>query len=315
MTGQAFTAGGRYGRNDQTPEVLIKRLFRRISEVSTLPAVAIQIMEVANDSSTGAEDLHEAVQFDAALAMRIMRTVNSSYYSLQNKVGDLKLAITLLGFKEIRNLAMTAYIAQLFKKDSAHGAYTREGLWNHLIGVGSVARLIAETSRRVPPREAYLAGLLHDLGIILLDQYLNKPFIQIIDSLGEDPNGNPDANPEEEMPICALEREVLGFDHAELGEFVASQWNLPEHLVATIRYHHCPLEYLGEHQQMVYVVALANFLCNTKNLTARGVGSKQVPPPEVFHGLGLDKTAVTAIWEQLDETLKSADIMGMLRNG
>jgi len=276
-----------------------------------LPAVAIQIMEVANDSSTGAEDLYEAVQFDAALAMRIMRTVNSSYYSLQNKVGDLKLAITLLGFKEIRNLAMTAYIAQLFKKDAGHGSYTRVGLWNHLIGVGSVARLIAETSRHVSPREAYLAGLLHDLGIILLDQYLHKPFAQIIDSL----DGVPEGDPEGEIPICDLEREILGFDHAELGEFVASQWNLPEHLVATIRYHHCPLEYVGEHQQMVYVVALANFLCNTKGLTARGVGSKQVPPPEVFHGLGLDKPAVTAIWGQLDETLKAADIMAMVRTG
>ena len=273
-----------------------------------MPAVAIQIMEVANDSSTGAEDLHEAVQIDAALAMRIMRTVNSSYYSLQNKVGDLKLAITLLGFKEIRNLAMTAYISQLFKKDSGHGSYTREGLWNHLIGVGTVARLIAETSRRVPPREAYLAGLLHDLGIILLDQYLHKPFAEIIDRLDEDVDG-------EQVAVCELEREILGFDHAELGEFVATQWNLPDHLTATIRYHHCPLQYVGEHQQMVYAVALANFLCNTKDLSARGVGCKQVPPPEVFHGLGLDKVAVTAIWEQLDETLKAADIMAMVRTG
>ena len=99
--------------------------------------------------------------------MRIMRTVNSSYYSLQNKVADLKLAITLLGFKEIRNLAMTAYVSQLFRADAGHGAYSREHLWNHFIGVGSVARLIAETTRTVPPREAYLAGLLHDLGIIL----------------------------------------------------------------------------------------------------------------------------------------------------
>ena len=303
MTRRTFSPGGMYGQNDPSPEALIERLFRRIGEVSTLPAVAIQIMEVANDSSTGAEDLHEAVQFDAALAMRIMRTVNSSYYSLQNKVGDLKLAITLLGFKEIRNLAMTAYIAQLFKKDSGHGSYTREGLWNHLIGVGTVARLIAETSRCVAPREAYLAGLLHDLGIILLDQYLHKPFAQIIDTL------------DEETPVCALEREILGFDHAELGQFVGSQWSLPEHLTTPIRYHHDPLQYVGEHQQMVYTVALANFFCDSKGLSARGVANKQVPPAEVFYGVGLDKPQVTAIWEKLDQALKAADIMAMVRAG
>lgn len=291
------------GPKDQSPEALVERLFKRISEVSSLPAVAIQIMEVANDSTTGAEDLLQAVQIDAALAMRIMRTVNSSYYALQNKVADLKLAITLLGFKEIRNLAMTAYIAQLFRKDAGYGTYTREGLWNHLIGVGTVARLIAETSRRVPPREAYLAGLLHDLGLILIDQYLHKPFCQVVDRLSE------------ELPAYEIEREVLGFDHAALGEFVAVKWHLPEHLNTTIRYHHAPLEYAGPHREMVYAVALANFFCNVKGLTSLGVCDKQVPPGEAFTGLGLDKARVASIWEQLDEVLTAADIMTLVGPG
>ena len=191
-------------------EVLVKRLFARIGEVSSLPMVAVRIIEVAGDSTAGAEDLHRAIQFDAALAVRVMRTVNSSYYSLSNRVADLKLAIALLGFKEIRNLAITAYVAQLFKRAAGHGTYTREGLWNHLIGVGTVARLIAQTCRKVPPQEAYLAGLLHDLGLILTDPYLHKPFCKVVDALNE------------ETPICEVEREILGFDHAQLGEFVAT---------------------------------------------------------------------------------------------
>jgi len=292
-----FRAAG--GPRRQPPEVLVKRLFARIGEVSSLPAVAIRIIEVANASSTAALDLLEAVQFDAALAMRIMRTVNSSYYSLQNKVADLKLAITLLGFKEIRNLAMTAYVAQLFKKGAGHGKYTREGLWNHLIGVGAVARLIARTCGKVPPREAYLAGLLHDVGLILIDQYLHKPFCKVIDSLTA------------ETPICELEQEVLGFDHGELGEFVTSQWNLPEHLTKTIRYHHAPLEYDGPHREMVYVVSLADVFCHVKGVAALGMANRQMPPTEIFTGLGLDKPQVAAIWEQLDETLAAANIMAL----
>ena len=287
----------------QSPEVLVERLFRRISEVSSLPAVAMQIIEVANDSDTGAEDLLEAVQFDAALATRIMRTVNSSYYSLQNKVADLELAITLLGFKEIRNLAMTAYIAQLFKKGAGHGTYTREGLWNHLISVGTVARVIAGASRKVPPREAYLAGLLHDLGLILIDQYLHKPFCQVIDALSED------------TPNWLAEQKVLGFDHAALGYFVAEKWNLPEHLTASIRYHHTPLQYDGPHREMVCVVTLANFFCNVKGLTSLGVADKEVPDAEVFGQLGLDKPQVAQIWEQLDQVLESANIMSLVRTG
>ncbi|MBN2474508.1 MAG: HDOD domain-containing protein [Pirellulales bacterium] len=301
MAGQAASSMGSHA--NQPAAALIERLFRRISEVSSLPAVAMRIIEVANNPTTGADDLLDAVRFDAALATRIMRTVNSSYYALQNKVADLKLAITLLGFKEIRNLAMTAYVAQLFRKGSGYGSYSREGLWNHLIGVGGASQLIAQVSGKSPPAEAYLAGLVHDLGKILIDQYLHKPFCQIIDRL------------DGQTSICDLERETLGFDHTELGEFVAVQWHLPEHLTSCIRYHHAPLDYEGPDQEMVCTVALANFFCNAKGLTSLGVANKQVPPGRVFGVLGLDKPRIGSIWEQLDETLKVADIMAMARVG
>lgn len=284
------------------PEVLVQQLFSRIGEISSLPTVAVRIIEVANDPTTGADDLLQAVQYDTALAMRIIRTVNSSYYALQNKVGDLKLAITLLGFKEIRNLAMTAYIAQLFKKDGGYGKYTREGLWNHMIGVASVAGLVAERVGGVPPREAYLAGLLHDLGLILIDQYLHKPFCRVIDRLTED------------CDISELEHEIFGFDHCELGEFVAAKWNLPEHLVKTIRYHHHPLEYDGEHRNLVNVVALANFFCHLKGYSSLGVPNKLMPPIELFAALRMNDSMVAAIWNDLDDVLQSANIMAMMNN-
>lgn len=261
----------------------------------------MRIIQVANDSSTGAADLLEAVQYDAAMATRIMRTVNSSFYSMQNKVADLKLAITLLGFKEIRNLAMTAYVAQLFKKGEGHGTYTREGLWNHMIGVGIVARLIAEVSRKAAPREAYLAGLLHDLGFILVDQYLNKPFHQLIDALTE-----------ERSPI-EVEHEILGFDHADLGAYVGKQWRLPDHLVATIRFHHDPMAYAGDHWAMVYTVALADFFCNAKGVSPLGVRNTVMPPSQVFSALGLQKSQVNQIWEDLDKALESADVMALIQ--
>lgn len=287
-------------RSEAPPEELVKRLFARISEVSTLPAVAMRIIQVANDSSTGSADLLEAVQYDAAMAARIMRTVNSSYYSMQNKVGDLKLAITLLGFKEIRNLAMTAYVAQLFKKNKGYGTYTREGLWNHMIGVGIVARLVAEVSNKAAPREAYLAGLLHDLGFILIDQYLNQPFHQLIDSLTEERN------------LVETEDEILGFDHAALGAYVGAQWRLPEHLVATIGFHHDPLAYAGDHWAMVHTVALADFFCNAKNVSALGVRDTTMPSSEVFSALGLQKSQVSRIWEDLDNALEAADVMALI---
>ncbi len=287
-------------RAEQSTEVLVDRLFARISEVSSIPDVALGIIRLANDPASEAEDLLQAIQQDAALALRIMRTVNSSFYGLPRQVADLKRAITLLGFKEIRNLVLSAYVADLFRARGGHGTYTRRGLWNHLVGVGAVARLIARACAQVPPQEAYLAGLLHDVGLILLDQYLHRPFCQVVDALRGD------------RPICEVEREILGFDHAVLGEYVAARWQLPEPLTTAIRYHHEADRYDGPQAAIVHVVALANTLSHRKGRTSLGVRDADLPSPQTFAALELREQEVAEIWERVDEVLQAADAMAGL---
>lgn len=282
-------------------ETLIGSLFERIGEVSSLPDVALRIIALAEDPTTGSEDLLAAVRSDPALAMRLMRSVNSSYYALTEKVADLKQAITLLGFNEVRNLAFTAYVAQLFKAGTGYGQYSRRGLWNHMVAAGMVARLMARICGNVAPQEAYLAGLLHDLGLILIDQYVHNPFRRVIDAL------------DDETPICEVERRLLGFDHAMLGEFVAAKWNLPEHLCAAIGYHHAPERYDGPHRPIVCVTALANFFCHLKGLSSLGVAETRTPSTELFAELGLRKPQVELILEELDEVLAAADTMAIVQ--
>ncbi len=286
---------------NRLPAALIQRLFTRISEVSSLPQVALQIMELAADPETGANELLEAVRSDPALAMRLMRTVNSSYYALVEKVSNLKQAITLLGVKEVRNLALTAYVAQMFRETTGYGPYDRRGLWDHMVGSGMIARLIARTCRKVPPEEAYLAGLLHDLGLILIDQYVHRPFCRVIDLLGED------------TPICEIEEQVLGFDHAQLGEFVAARWDLPSHLTTAIAFHHAPERYDGPHRAMVCVVALADFLCHLKGAPPLGVGATRIPHAQLFAELGMRSEQVEALLAQLDEVLAAAGAMALVQ--
>ena len=285
----------------QSNEALLERLFTRIGEVSSLPAVALRIIELANDPRTGAEDLLEVVRSDPALAMRLMRTVNSSYYAMDDKVADLKQAITLLGFNEVRNLALTAYVAQKFKDTTGHGQYSRRGLWNHMVGTGMVARLLAKTCGSAPPQEAYLAGLLHDVGLILIDQYLHDPFCRVINALTA------------ETPAREIEKRILGFNHAALGEFVATRWNLPEHVTAAIGGHHTPQTCDPQYRGIVYTVALADFFCHLKNLTSLGVRYAHVPPMALFNELGLHKQQVWLILEQLEDVLSAADVMAFVQ--
>ena len=285
---------------DDASRQLVERLFTRISEVSTLPQLAVQIIALVDDPTTDAEDVLEAVRTDPALAMRLMRTVNSSYYGVEQQIADLRQAITLLGFKEVRNLTLTSYVAALFRESDGYGPYSRRGLWDHLVGAGLVAREVARTCGRVPPEEAYLAGLLHDVGHLLIDQYIHQRFCEIVDALDED------------TPVCRLQRQRLGFDHAMLGKFVADRWNLPPHLTAAIGHHHEPDVYTGEYRDMVLIVAIANFFCHLKKLPSLGVAHNPILSSQHFVDLGLDKSQVGSLLDRLDDMLHSAGELALV---
>src|SRR5262245_37069549 len=114
-------------------ETLVDKVARRIDGISTLPHVALRVMEVASDERTGAAELKAVLEGDPALSARVLRSVNSSAYALRTKVTNLQLAIAYLGLKQIRNLAVTASVSDIFKKDEQIGSYSRGGLWRHLV--------------------------------------------------------------------------------------------------------------------------------------------------------------------------------------
>lgn len=297
MNAQACETRASSSRRDPARAEVIDRVFRKIGEVSSLPTRACEIMKQAENSKADAEDLIEIIRSDPAIAMRIMRTVNSSYHGVREPVADLKQAVLLLGFQEIRNIAMSAYVAPLFRETAGYRSYTRVGLWNHMVATAMVAQEVASISGRVNPQEAYLAGLLHDIGLVMIDQYLHKPFRRVIDGLSAD------------APVYEVERDTIGFDHAELGEYVAVQWQLPKHLTDAIGHHHHPGDYDGPNGNMVHTVTLSDWLCDYRQLPALGISTAHPPPAELFIELGLDRNESAALIGQLDSALTRAHAM------
>ncbi|HUY90667.1 MAG TPA: HDOD domain-containing protein [Pirellulales bacterium] len=280
-------------RTDEQRQAL-DRLFARIGEVSSLPAAAVRIVNIANDESRGAKDLISAVETDPSLAVRVLRTVNSTFYSIRNRVGDLKTAVSLLGMKEVRNLALTVHVSRMFAAPGDYRTYRREGLWRHLVAVASTSRLIAEVSETVPRDDAYVAGLLHDVGLILLDQHLRRQFKSILDGLERYPS------------TIAAERAVLPFDHCELGASVARRWNLSASIAAAAGYHHAPSRYDGPHRNMVSLVCLANYLCTRSEVSSLGVHNVAPPGDDVYRELGIHADRMAQIAARLNETLEAA---------
>lgn len=241
----------------------LDQVVRRIRDISTLPHVALRVMKVANDPNSGASDMKEAMESDPALTARVLRYVNSSAIGVRQRITNLQYAIAYLGVKQVRNLAMTAAVSDLFKEDGGCGAYERKGLWQHLISVAICSRLLALRLSMTDFEDVALAGLLHDIGIILEDQYVHRQFREMMAAASED------------RPLVELERDHLGFDHTRLGERIARNWGFPEAVRAAIQHHHRAEAHTGDCLQTVRCVEVANLICTLKGHSA--IGLKCVP--------------------------------------
>jgi HD-like signal output (HDOD) protein len=279
---------------DNVRRIALEKLFGKISEVASFPATAQKILELTNQPEVDGDQVRETIQTDPALVANLLRRVNSGFYALPNKVADVKTAVSLLGFKEIRNLAMTVFLSRFSEKPSDHGTYKRQNLWNHCVAVGTAARFISKLTKRAVPEEAYVAGLLHDFGYILCDQFLHPHFCKVIDGLNEQTATTP------------VENSILTFDHAMLGGFVAQKWNFPESAADAIMFHHKPQEYSGPHAETLHVVVLANYLCSQAGYLSLGVNNVAAPGSELLTALKLDEATLTSLSGELQSTLQSA---------
>jgi putative nucleotidyltransferase with HDIG domain len=264
----------------------------RISEVSTLPHIAVQVMKVAGDPNSGVREIKGILEVDAALSARVLRCVNSSAYGMRTKITNLQQAITHLGVKQICNLAMTASVSNLFRQDTSIGTYSRKQLWRHLVAVGLCARMIARRMRLRDFEDVFLAGLLHDLGIILEDQHVHDSFVEVLRL----------AVPGE--TLAKVEQAQLGFDHTTLGEQVARKWNLPNGVVDTVRYHHGSAASQGKYRDTIQCVEVANYLCSAKGHTAIGLQLVEFPG-EAISAFGLKKEDILVLAEDLGQEISA----------
>lgn len=268
----------------------IDEALRRVDEISTLPAVALEVMRIASDSGASAKDLKRAVENDPALSSRVLRLVNSASAGVKTRVNNLQQAIGLLGFNAVRNLAMTASVSELFRQEESIGTYRRSELWRHMVSVGICARMIARRRGMSNFEDAYLAGLLHDIGLILMDQVMHDTFCEIITTV---PDG---------APLTAFEMEQFSYTHAHFGARVAESWKFPPMVRAAIRHHHDSEKYTGDGADTVQCIEAGNTLCCLKGITS--IGKRCVESrPAVFRKLEFTRDDILVLGADLDKEI------------
>ncbi|MCP4715149.1 MAG: HDOD domain-containing protein, partial [Deltaproteobacteria bacterium] len=243
------------GENGSSKKPKLSRVVNKIGEISTLPQVMTDIMQVTAKSESGAAELDNILQADPAMTSKILQIANSSYYGTSQKIFSVKRAIVLLGFDEVKNIATAASVASIFKSNTKIFDFSLEKLWTHSLGVAICSKIIAEKLDMENPEELFTAGIMHDIGIIMEDQYLHDYFFRIIEDLQLTEKG-----------LVEAEQTVLGFDHGMLGGRVARHWKLPDNICRVISFHHRPMDLVESNRLPTAVVYLADLICNVRKI-------------------------------------------------
>ena len=223
-----------------------------IVTLPSLPATVNRITHLVNAPDSSLSDVAKAIHSDPALAIKTLRLVNSAYYGLANKVMSVDHAVALLGMQVIKNLVFTATVFDTFNKGT--GALLR-----HSVSCGVAMRILIEDQAGhtgMDPEEAFIYGLLHDVGKIVLEQFIPKE----VESASLLSRAN-------KIPMDEAEQLVIGVDHAEMGSRLAQKWGLSNDLVAAIAGHHnlsrCPS---GSPGAMAATLSIADFICNASGI-------------------------------------------------
>jgi len=210
--------------------VSLEELLKEAEGLISFPEVCIRINAMVDDPGVSAATIGSVIQQDPALTARLLKIANSPLYGFASEIDTVSRAVTVLGSKEIRDLAFATSAIKAFNVKP--GLDVIEELWAHNIYCAIACRQLSESCTRGRTESIFIAGLLHDIGRLLFISLLPDDSTARIQRLSASGHG--------ESSLCLAEREVVGFDHTEAGGGLIRQWNLPDSLYECVRYHHCP---------------------------------------------------------------------------
>jgi putative nucleotidyltransferase with HDIG domain len=239
---------------------------KMVEEARGLPALASVVTSVMNAvvEETSAGEIARMIEKDSSITARILKVINSAYYGLSGHVSTISQAVPLLGIQVVKNIVLTFSVLDIFPHDRKDG-YDFQKLWEHSFATGVAARLLARHVRYEDPEEGLVAGLLHDIGVLVFAKHEVEEYKEVL------------AEQERTRdPVSDLEQRHVGITHAELGALLAEKWKLPDVLVVPIRYHHHEILPEEMHRQaalLTHIIQVADAMCQVFSLP---VDSEQI---------------------------------------
>jgi putative nucleotidyltransferase with HDIG domain len=250
----------------------------------TLPGLISKLGALTEDNKVSAQAIARVVSMDQVLSAKVLRLVNSAFYGFSRRVSTVSNAIILLGVNVVKSLAISSSIFEIMEKNVV-------GLWEHSMGVAVAANIISRELKLPEPEETSTAALLHDIGKVIIKIRLQDDYSQLAVQIKE-----------KGLMMVEAERELFGTDHAEIGEWIAQTWLLPEKLIEPIACHH-DVEKSSLQRAKTAVVHIADVLIKA---SAFGFGGDDIVPqiqPAAWNKLGLTEPVLEEIIEKVEDKL------------
>ncbi len=219
---------------ERKPVAELKKRIEQVSDVYTLPSVLLEILMLCDSRSSSARDISRCVERDQAIAMKVLRVANSAYTGLRQRVSSIPLAVHLLGQREVVQIATSVSVFQLASGTYRDSRFSLNELWQHVMCTAAIAGLLSDRLGRASTGTEFAAGLLHDIGKVVMAQEYPDELSEVLDVAEA-----------EDIPMTDAETRVFGTTHADIGGWLAAAWELPLRLVEAITYHHRPLSVLA----------------------------------------------------------------------
>jgi signal transduction histidine kinase/HD-like signal output (HDOD) protein len=282
----------------------LELILRQIESLPTLSVVATRLLSLTASDDSNARQITELVMADQALTAKVLALCRQSDRGVRSDVATVDKAVVLLGFNAVRNAVLSIKVFETFepaapRRDSERdGGFDRVDFWRHSLAVGIAAEMIATAHGApadLPPAEAFVAGLLHDVGKVALDHVLPKSFARVIE-LTDLNQGN----------IAEFERRIVGLDHHTAGKRIAEQWQLPHRLQDCIWLHGSAYEALPrlDHRRLIGLIGLADLIVRQQHLGYSGNFLFKQDPAHAAEKLGLDPQRVERVAGRLHEEVE-----------
>ena len=226
-----------------------QEIIDQIGSLPPLPSTAIKLMDVLGDPQSSVAQIVDVIKYDQAITTQVLRLCNSAYFGLSRKVTSLDDAMVCLGTVKVLQLVMSVHTSSALSKEQCGYGLEPGVLWKHSVAVALASAVFAQKIKLANANLVFTAGLLHDIGKVVLNQHVADEFVEIVRRVSD-----------EGLTFCEAEQQVLGFSHEDIGGMIGRKWQLPEPIVLCIQHHHDPSS-LEPPDPLVDAVYLADCVC------------------------------------------------------